>query len=347
MEYEPIKGESTAEATTATVQPATQTTTKVTGYATVGKSFTLDGSRSTDDGVVRTFLWKQVSGPTIRIADPKSAKTSFVPSVAGTYVFDLIVTDSAGRSTVSMKVTVTASATLNTTPTTVTAPSGDTSITPVFLEIEPIKGESPDDAQKGGNVEFEWKVEEGEKSQVPGVEPDEIDVADDDSEGAKGGVSVAAGDINGLTEEEKSQFLAQVKLHAQIQSEQDLENFAKGVLLENENMEQISLNFEKISLTHRVKGKLLGFIPISFSQKVEVDTKGDDAGVKVKMPWFTFLMSSEIKASELETELAEGKDHKDWIEVQSFSAQAETISTISNVLKTKHDTAKNSIGNVR
>ncbi|MDQ3023356.1 MAG: DUF4150 domain-containing protein, partial [bacterium] len=36
---------------------------EIDGYAGVGKPFVLDGSRSTDDGTISTFDWKQVSGP--------------------------------------------------------------------------------------------------------------------------------------------------------------------------------------------------------------------------------------------------------------------------------------------
>lgn len=240
--------------------------------------------------------------------------------------------------------------------------------------------ESEEEAKKKGNVEYGWKVEEGEKAMAPEVEremkesgekggTEDINIGVGEAMGKtnkvdaisikqsmKGGISVAAGDVNGLTEEEKQQFLARVQEHAEVQSEQDLQNFAKGVLVENAAMEEISLNFDKIKVKYRATGKLFGFIPLSFSQDVEVDTEGDDVGkVKVKMPWFSFLIRADVSPAELESEL--GMNEK-WLKGSAsvdagnndnwnFGAYASLLAHVSNVLKTRHDTAKNSIGNVR
>jgi len=220
-----------------------------------------------------------------------------------------------------------------------------------------------------GNVEHEWKVEEGESAAGTPGKPKYEDIkasvsGTSDEEGEKGGtedinigvgelqsnaVSVSAVEVRGWDPKEKQEFLATVKTHAQVRSEQDLENFAKGVLLENENKEEISLNFEKITMEHRSSGKLFGFIPISFTQRVELEAEGDDAGrVKVKMPWFSFLLKADVPAEDIETEVeasisANLGNNENW----DFGGQAEIIATISNVLKTKHDTAKNSVGNIR
>ncbi|WP_148707450.1 PKD domain-containing protein [Chitinophaga skermanii] len=55
----------------------------------------LDGSASTDaDGKIVTYTWKQLSGPsTSAIASPNAAKTAVNNLVAGTYVYELKVTD--------------------------------------------------------------------------------------------------------------------------------------------------------------------------------------------------------------------------------------------------------------
>lgn len=286
--------------------------------------------------------------------------------------------------------------------------------TDYYLKLDGVKGESSsdtrgttrasttgsvdsgtDEGKKGGNVEFEWKVEEGESAAPALMEIDtikgeskeegkesgekggtedinigvgelqegkvnkvdaitikqtvvekggELDVKIDQSR-FKGGINIAVGDVNGLTEEEKQTFLAQVKAHAEVQSEQDLQNFARGVLLENAAMEEMSLNFEKIKTKYRSSGKLFGFLPVSFSQEVEVDTEGDDFGrVKVTMPWYSFLLKPDVPAAELESAIGVSVgDNDNW----NFGAYASVVATISNVLKTKHDTAKNAIGNIR
>ena len=236
----------------------------------------------------------------------------------------------------------------------------------MFLEIKGIEGESE---EKKGNVEHEWKVEEGESAAGTHGKRKYEDIkasvgGASDEEGEKGGtedinigvgelqgnaVSVSAVEVRGWDPKQKQEFLATVKAHAQVRSEQDLENFAKGVLLENENMEEISLNFEKITMEHRSSGKLFGFIPISFTQRVELEAEGGDAGrVKVKMPWFSFLLKADVPAEDIETEAeasisANLGNNENW----DFGGQAEIIATISNVLKTRHDTVKNSVGNIR
>lgn len=55
---------------------------------------TVDGSSSTDDGTITTYLWTKISGPaTYTITDPNAASTTITGLVAGTYVFRLTVTD--------------------------------------------------------------------------------------------------------------------------------------------------------------------------------------------------------------------------------------------------------------
>lgn len=220
-----------------------------------------------------------------------------------------------------------------------------------FLDIKGVEGESE---KKKGNVEIQWKVEEGEKA--PGVEPDEIDVAAQGASQDRGSgevqgnaVSVSAVEVRGWDPKQKQEFLATVKAHAQVQSGEDLENFAKGVLLENENMEEISLNFEKIKLKHRASGKLFGFIPVSFTETVEIDPATEAAGrIKVKFPWYAFFIAKDVSAEEIEAEIGMNEkwmkgDNENW----NFGAQAEIITSVSNILKTKHETAMNSIRNMK
>lgn len=240
-----------------------------------------------------------------------------------------------------------------------------------------VDGAASTEAKKG-NVEGSWKVEEGEKAmpallELDGVKGESSDKPKPQKSGEgtsggqagktskvdsitikqsmKGGVSVATGDVNGdgVSAEEKQEFMLLVREHARVQSEQDLTNFAKGILLENTQAEHISLNYEKIQVKTRGTGKLIGFIPISFVQQVEIDADGEGAGkVRVKMPWYSFLLSPDIPAEEIEEEatraiVENGGENQNW----DFGARAFALKTLSNVLKTKHDTAKNSVGNIR
>ena len=411
-------------ATTGLVLEATVATEYQTAY--VGEAFILDGSKSQDDGVIKTYAWRQLSGP-VRFSLASGAKVSITPSVAGTYVFDLQATDSAGLSSTVKKVQLVVSASAYVTqpnesdldfiaqPTTTTKESGEkggtedinigvgeSSAGPALLEIDTIRGESPDDEKKG-NVEINWKVEEGQKLvpvflEIGGIDGeataaqanDRLVNAGPSTGWPAGGVYVASGDVNGLTTEQKQAFLATVKTWAEVKSEQDLQNFAVGVMMqEAQPAESLSLNYEKIKFTYNMPAKWLGIIPASYKAEVSID-KGDNENwdfgrVKVKFPWYSFLMRKGTsmkeltqvlqqeaeakkkgnvefewkveegqKGAEAEAEITAdtsaseaGKDHKDEIEILSWSFGARAMQTISNVLKTKHDTVKNSIGNIR
>ena len=67
--------------------------------ATAGNSVALVGTASDVDGSIAGYSWRQVSGPTVALRDADTASASFTPSSAGTYVFELTVTDSDGLST--------------------------------------------------------------------------------------------------------------------------------------------------------------------------------------------------------------------------------------------------------
>lgn len=156
-------------------------------------------------------------------------------------------------------------------------------------------------------------------------------------------VGVRAVEVRGWDPKQKEAFLADVKERVELTSGQDLENFARGVLIQDENIEQISLNFEKIKVDYKMPAKFLGIIPITLKTTVEA-TSGER--VKVKFPWYSFLfsISNELKAPALEEALEEVSK----VDFQSsIQEQARVFQTISNVLKTKHDTVKNSINNIR
>lgn len=57
----------------------------------------LDGSASNDpDGKITRFVWRQLSGATVAIADTLAAKTTVKRFLPGVYQFELTVTDNGG-----------------------------------------------------------------------------------------------------------------------------------------------------------------------------------------------------------------------------------------------------------
>lgn len=314
LELGGVEGESTASApatttaperavtTTAVDDPALPRTAPVTtsAFAVVGTPFVLDASKSADDGVIRTFMWRQVSGPTAVLSDAKSATASFTPTVAGTYVFELSVTDSAGQSSVAQVSSVAVSGAASgagsppsagsgTGAGTVAAPSTpQPGSVDVFMEIEGVKGES-----------------------TKGAEPPSppLEVAPE-PEALTPDFSILLG--GGSSEDDEATEGQQQAAAVLLQGAQE-----EGLAAES-----ISLNYEKITTKVSTPVKMFGVIPVTVTATVEIDAA---SRVRVRFPWWTFLAS--------------GKDG-DGLGARVFTA-------LSNVLKTKHDTIKNAIGNIR
>lgn len=183
-------------------------------------------------------------------------------------------------------------------------PTNPEPVTPALLEIDGVKGETT----KKGKVEMEWKVEEGEKGAPQPGTPRDVSPRPEET---MPDFSILLGGGEGQTDEERMKGLER----------------AQAVILEHAHasdqaIEQVSLNFEKITTKVRQEVKLFGFIPVEATAEVDIDTAQQ---VKVHFPWWAFL--------------ATGAD--------SDALGDRVFQTISNVLKTKHDTVKNAISNVR
>ena len=167
--------------------------------------------------------------------------------------------------------------------------------TDAFLKIKGIEGET-EETKKKGNVEYDWKVEEGQKVMVEGeaVAPD---------------FSILLGGGGRGTSEEAVEEVEKM--------------LTDGAKEEGLPVEQISLNFEKIQTKLSTEMKFLGLFPLSTKATVEIDAEGR---VKVKFPWWAGVSSD--------------KEDKEKLGERVYT-------TLSNVMKTKHDTIKNSINNVR
>lgn len=332
----------------------------VTNTGRVGTTIVLDGTRSTDDGEIKTYTWTQVSGPTAVLKGDTATKPTFTPSTPGTYVFELRATDRAGNTTVVEKrqFTVDAQGPIVDIKSDGSTETGSAN-GGIWKTVDggTIKGE----AQAKGDVEYTWKVEEGESAaqkandRLKNAGPrdgwgDEKGGTEDINIGVgemKGGVSVAAGDVDGLTEEEKAAFLAKVKAHAQVQSGQELENFAKGVLLNDVALKGVKIMENAVEVESQEEAKLFGFIPVGIKLLVTAEVGAERAQdrIKVKLPWWSFLATHELDLDGLDAE-ATSKIESFTIK-QGISGQAQVLSSVSNILKTKHDTAKNSISNIR
>ncbi|RJQ13433.1 hypothetical protein C4553_03560 [Candidatus Parcubacteria bacterium] len=323
--------------------------------AVVGKAFVLDGTKSVDEGAVRSFQWRQVSGP-FKFTTQDGAIVSFTPNIAGTYVFELVVTDNTGLSSIARKTTVVVAS-----PESIFQPN-ETNMDFLKAPAKLIEGD-PDRPIIQGAVPNQTK-ESGEKGGTEDINigVGELQEGEDLDLELKNPVSIKAVEVRGWDPQQKQDFLGTVKEFAEVKSEQDLENFAKGALIEDENLDNIAIGEEGVQIAYKMPAKFLGVFNVSIKLDGEVDDEGQ---VKIKYPWYGFLFRKQVKASDVQAEaekavsgikqtiqtqvkLADSEGDLASLELQAKIQQlAQTFQTLSNIMKTKHDTAMNAIRNIR
>jgi hypothetical protein len=171
------------------------------------------------------------------------------------------------------------------------------------------------------------------------------------SVGGGNAVSVKAVQVRGWDPEQKQEFLATVKTHAQVRSGEDLENFARGILLTDENVEAVSSDEEEVEVRYRVPARFLGFfetgIPATVVARAEAETEGR---VQVRFPWYRFLFSvpEEVSSATLESELS-AELAAEFSEEVGFTASraARFYQAITAMLKVRNDAAMAAIQNIR
>jgi len=154
-------------------------------------------------------------------------------------------------------------------------------------------------------------------------------------------ISAEARKIRGWSESEKKDFLTTVKTHAQLKSGQDLDNFAKGVMIKDEKVEEVETNESVVEVRYKLPAKFLGVFGVDLSAIVNVkfETKKTGRGPKevtVKFPWYRmfFSLSSEARAEVLQTALDAAVTVRAQVPRDNVHAQnGVTVQTISDVLK--------------
>lgn len=293
----------------------------------VGKAFILDATKSQDDGVVRSFLWKQVSGPTVKLSDANSVRLSVVPTVAGTYVFELVVIDTTGLSSVAQKAELKI--------------TGD----PAFdLKATPKTSDTADwdklkllDENKDGKI----------------IGDDDFDFLD---------ISVGSDDAKKLRTESVNNGANEnwnLGETDKIKTSADLKTYVDAVVLNDDAIEDVKVTKDTIEVKSKEQGRLLWFIPVSMNLTVTIkyslsDSTEDRADVSVRLPWWhVFVGKSYNGPADVRAEIVAGFQKIEWTKIDNTDTVTDAnivskmLQTVSNVLKTKRDTAKNSIGNIR
>ncbi|MBS1565668.1 MAG: T9SS type A sorting domain-containing protein, partial [Bacteroidetes bacterium] len=116
---------------------------------------TLNGSGSSDpDGGISIYSWRQVSGPaTATIKNPNTATSSIVAPVAGTYVFELTVTDNRGA-TATDQVTITV---IGAAPGSVVAVAGPDQVVNFPLNTSALLDGKASYSKDGTITTYQWK----------------------------------------------------------------------------------------------------------------------------------------------------------------------------------------------
>lgn len=157
-------------------------------------------------------------------------------------------------------------------------------------------------------------------------------------------ITVDGATVRGWDPKVKQEITAAAK--ASVRTDAELAVLAAATAASDTAVESISLNFSKIEWNYRTQGRLFGFLSVPLRKTITVELNPvASERVKIKYPWYAFLTSVDVPQEDLTTDVdAEVRGEAD---LASFEAQARVFTAVSNVLKTKHDTAKNSINNVR
>ncbi|NCS99706.1 hypothetical protein GW765_01860 [Candidatus Parcubacteria bacterium] len=193
-----------------------------------------------------------------------------------------------------------------------------------------------DDSYKGMKDNDDYMMEDNDDNDSY-KDKDNDDESEDDR---KEKFMVRAKEVRGWAENEKEDFLSEIKAHAEVKSEQELNNFAKGILIKDENVENVSFDQDKVRLEYKARGNFLGFIPVKYNQEISVNHQEDgEEKVEVKSPWYKFLIKKEISAKATKSSIEESISAIQKDLSASFDYYANLLEKISISLKTMNETS--------
>jgi hypothetical protein len=198
-----------------------------------------------------------------------------------------------------------------------------------------------DDAMQGDDllsgdleeVEMEMELESLDELEM------ELEIEDLGSD-----IRIEAQGVRGWDDERKKEFLLSVKEHVAVRTGKDLEQFAQGVLLRDDNIDDLDISKEKVTMRYEMPASFLWLFDASLPVVAEVTSEND---VEIGLPWYSFIYGKSFSKSDLQKDIEDSLT-KDSVKVgSSVQTRAEVIRSVSSVLKTKHDTVKNSVSNIR
>jgi len=154
-------------------------------------------------------------------------------------------------------------------------------------------------------------------------------------------VRAQAREVRGWDETEKKDFLVSVKSQAQLKSSQDLDNFAKGVMIKDENVAGVQADESAVEVRYKLPAKFLGIFESNINAITNVSFETNKQGrgpkeVTVRFPWYRMFFS--LSTSTREEILQTAIDKTVQVEAQTprdntYAQNGTTINLISNILK--------------
>lgn len=212
------------------------------------------------------------------------------------------------------------------------------------------------EAQLQAEMHADTETSEGDEAEAQQHNESNLEFARERAEARGSVVSVSAVEVRGWNPEQKQEFLATVKAHAEVQSGQELENFARGVLAADGNVEAVESSETEVQVRYRVPAKFLGIFDTTLPATVIVEAAGKGEAnanvserVKAKFPWFRVFYSIPEDVRESALEQAVEAELAGEIEAETefaTSMQARLFQVVSNILKVKHEAQVNAAANV-
>lgn len=199
------------------------------------------------------------------------------------------------------------------------------------------------------DVNIKENVEEDDDS-------DEMDEKEDGEEKTSSTIlSVSAVEVRGWNPEKKAEILGASLTMGEVRSDEDLSNFAATMVINDENIDSVEVDNERIEVDYKFPAKFLGMFKTNVRAHVTVASSAvaGESRVKVKFPWLAFLyrIDASVKAPALieaiDTQVAQGVGRLHTKAATEVTIRADTLDVVVAVLRVKHDTAMNSVSNIK
>lgn len=144
----------------------------------------------------------------------------------------------------------------------------------------------------------------------------------------------------------------QAPASGRVETATDLQLFVEDRTARDMQIQEVRMSDDMVAVAYTMPGRLFGFIPLTLRYYIDVSLADDSYGrVTVQAPWFRILFSDTVDAGALMNDIEEALDltlpkAPSAVEAR-VQTQSRVFTTVSNILKTKHDTAMNAIRNMK